>query len=95
MPEDMRNGWNIAGEFDWGFVSESDERGVVEELRRGKLLGGTSWMTRFALRGSPADYEEWTALGNAGWGFEDVLPYFARLGSDADFGEQPWHGDTR
>lgn len=94
VPDDMRNGWNIAGEFDWGFVSESDERGVLEELRRGKLLGGTSWVTRFALRGSPADYEEWAALGNAGWGFEDVLPYFMRLESDADFGDQPWHGDT-
>jgi choline dehydrogenase-like flavoprotein len=33
------------------------------------------------------------ALGNAGWGFEDVLPCFARLEADADFGDQPWHGD--
>ena len=67
---------------------------MVEDLRRGKLLGGTSWVTRFALRGSPADYDEWAALGNPGWGFEDVLPYFARLEADADFGDQPWHGDA-
>ena len=31
-------------------------------------------------------------LGNAGWGFTDVLPYFRRLEADADFGDQPWHG---
>lgn len=94
VPPSMRSGWNIGGEFDWGFASEPDERGVVEELRRGKLLGGTSWVTRFALRGSPADYDEWVELGNAGWGFKDVLPYFNRLESDADFGDQPWHGTT-
>jgi choline dehydrogenase-like flavoprotein len=50
-------------------------------------------VTRFALRGSPADYDEWDALGNAGWGFKDLLPYFTRLEVDADFGDQPWHGD--
>jgi choline dehydrogenase len=62
-------------------------------LRRGRLLGGTSWLTRFALRGSPSDYDEWAAAGNAGWGFDDVLPYFRRLEVDADFPAQPWHGD--
>jgi len=50
-------------------------------------------VTRFAFRGSAADYDHWAALGNQGWGFQDVLPYFTRLESDADFGEQPWHGD--
>jgi choline dehydrogenase len=50
-------------------------------------------MTRFALRGPAADYDEWAALGNSGWGFEDVLPSLRRLEADADFGDQPWHGD--
>ena len=57
-----------------------------------KLLGGTSSIVRFALRGSPADYGEWEALGNAGWGFEGVLPYLRRLEADLDFGDRPWHG---
>jgi len=56
-------------------------------------VGGTSWLTRLALRGWPADYDRWAGLGNAGWGFADVLPYFVRLEADADFGDQPWHGD--
>jgi choline dehydrogenase len=94
VPAEMRNGWTMTRDFDWGLTSESDERGVVENLRRGKLLGGTSWVTRFAVRGSPADYDEWGALGNPGWGFDEVLPYFNRLESDAEFGDEPWHGAT-
>jgi choline dehydrogenase len=50
-------------------------------------------VTRFTPRGSPADYDEWAALGNDGWGFEEVLPYFRRLETDADFGDEPWHGN--
>jgi choline dehydrogenase len=93
LPAELRDGWRIPREPDWGYAAERDARGVVEDLTRGKLLGGTSWMTRFALRGSTADYDEWAALGNAGWSFEDVLPYFTRLEADADFGDRPWHGD--
>jgi choline dehydrogenase len=92
-PPDLRDGWRITREFDWGLESEPDEAGVVERVRRCRLLGGTSWVTRFAVRGAPADFEEWVDLGNPGWGFEDVLPYFMRLEADVDFGDQPWHGD--
>jgi choline dehydrogenase-like flavoprotein len=92
VPDELRDGWNLSREFDWGYESQPDERGVVENVRRGKLLGGTSLVTRFAVRGSPADFDEWAALGNEGWGFDDVLPYFNRLESDAEFGDQPWHG---
>ena len=94
VPDALRDGWRLTPEFDWDYASEPDARGEVEDLRRGKLLGGTSWVTRFALRGSAADYDEWEALGNDGWGFEDVLPYFRRLEADADFGDRPWHGDA-
>lgn len=93
LPDEIRDGWHMTRQFDWGYTSEPDELGVVQDLRRVKLLGGTSSITRFALRGSPADYDEWESLGNAGWGFEDVLPYFKRLEADADYGDQPWHGD--
>ncbi len=94
LPEQIRDGWHMTREFDWGYKSEPDELGVVQDLRRVKLLGGTSSITRFALRGSPADYDEWEALGNAGWGFEDMLPYFKRLETDLDFGDERWHGDS-
>jgi choline dehydrogenase len=94
LPQEVRDGWRMTRQFDWGYTSEPDEIGVVQDLRRVKLLGGTSSITRFALRGSPADYDEWEALGNAGWGFDDVLPDFNRLETDLDFGDQPWHGDS-
>lgn len=92
LPAGFRDGWRLPQGFDWGYASEPDGRGVAAGLRRGQLLGGTSWLTRFALRGSAADYDEWAGLGNAGWGFADVLPYFRQLEADADFGDHPWHG---
>ena len=51
LPAEFRGGWHLPRGFDWGYVSEPDERGVAEDLRRCKLVGGTSWLTRFALRG--------------------------------------------
>jgi choline dehydrogenase len=93
MPEDIRSGRTLTDSFDWGFASEPDEVGVVRALPRGRLLGGcSSTNATFALRGSPADYDAWVALGNPGWAFEEVLPYFRRLERDDDFGEQVWHG---
>lgn len=92
-PSDIRDGWHITRAFDWGFTSEPDPRGAVQNLWRNKLLGGTSWVTRFAPRGSPADYNDWETRGNSGWSFEEVLPYFLRLEADADYGDQPYHGD--
>lgn len=54
---------------------------------RGKALGGSSSINlMFYVRGNKADYDEWAADGNTGWGFEDVLPYFKKsenfLGAD-------------
>jgi choline dehydrogenase len=61
-------------------------------LRRGKVIGGTSWLTRFAVRGGAADFDAWAARGNPGWGFADVLPVFRSIETDAEFGTHPWHG---
>jgi choline dehydrogenase-like flavoprotein len=93
-PADLHDGWRLPQEFDWGYTADPDSRGVAEDLRRIKLVGGSSWLTRFAVRGSPADYGEWAAAGNPGWGFDDVLPFLKRLESDAEFGDQPWHGNA-
>jgi choline dehydrogenase len=93
VPEDIRDGWHMTPEFDWGYTSEPNRLGATQKLRRGRLIGGTSSITRFALRGSPADFEEWRALGNDDWGFEDVLPYLRRLETDLEFGAEAWHGD--
>ncbi len=93
-PAALRDGWNLPSIPDWGFESEPDATGATRKLRRGRLLGGTSWLTRFAVRGAAADFDAWAASGNEGWGFDDVLPAFRRLESDAEFGDDPWHGNS-
>jgi 5-(hydroxymethyl)furfural/furfural oxidase len=47
--------------------------------------GGSSVMGMVALRGTPDDYNEWEALGAAGWGWDGVLPYFRKLERDLDY----------
>jgi choline dehydrogenase len=91
-PDAFRDGWSLPPGFDWDYSAEPDDRGIVEDLRRGRLVGGTSILTRFAVRGSPADFEDWPAADGISWRFGDVLPYFTRLESDIDFGDEPWHG---
>jgi choline dehydrogenase len=94
-PEVIRDGWGMTRDlFDWGYRSEPGWFGDSRKIRRVRALGGTSSITRFAMRGSPADFEEWAALGNPGWGWDDVLPYFRRLETDLQFGDRPWHGDS-
>ncbi|HEY0420884.1 MAG TPA: GMC family oxidoreductase N-terminal domain-containing protein, partial [Acetobacteraceae bacterium] len=56
---------------------------------RGKVLGGSSSINGLLyVRGQPEDYDHWRQLGNAGWAWEDVLPYFkrseGRIGGAAD-----------
>src|ERR1700744_4788960 len=43
------------------------------------------------IRGHRSDYDQWAALGNSGWSFNDVLPYFKRSENNADFGGE-YHG---
>lgn len=89
-PPGFRDGWGLPQEFEWGYMSEPMPSGEQQRAWRIKLLGGTGWLTRFAVRGSPADYDAW---GDS-WRFDDVLPYFNRLERDLDFGHEPWHGDS-
>ncbi len=52
-----------------------------------RLLGGGSSVNGLgANRGQPADYDEWAAHGAAGWGWEDVLPFFRKLETDLTYG---------
>jgi choline dehydrogenase len=81
-------------EVDWQFWTEPQEfvGGRKIYLPRGKTLGGSSSTNAMAyVRGSRHDYDEWAAMGNKGWGWNDVLPYFIRSEHNAQFGA-PYHG---
>ncbi len=92
MPPEIRNGFNPTFSHDWGYTSEPGLLGRITPLPRGKLVGGCSATNAaIALRGAPGDYDEWAACGNPGWSFAEVLPFFRRLESDADF-DNSWHG---
>jgi choline dehydrogenase len=93
-PGSYRNGWDLPDIPTWGYESEPLPSGEPLRLRRGKLLGGTSWLTRFAVRGAAADFDTWAARGNPGWAFDDVLPSFRRLERDLEFGDLAWHGNA-
>lgn len=59
---------------------------------RGKVLGGSSSINAMVYtRGQHADYDHWAAQGNAGWGWDDVKPYFLRAENN-ERGADAWHG---
>ena len=92
--------WRTAGipEFDWDLLN-ADRSGTLAgrklRLPRGKLMGGTSMVNAtIAARGAPFDFDRWAALGNPGWSWADLLPYFIEIETDRDFGDQAIHGRT-
>ena len=65
----------------WGYTSEAEPglNGRTIIWPRGKTLGGSSSINGHVyMRGTAADYDVWRDLGNPGWGWSDVLPYFKR-----------------
>lgn len=66
-------------QFDWSFQTEADEgaAGRCLPYSSGRGLGGTSSINGMLyVRGQPLDYDTWAQLGNRGWSYADVLPYF-------------------
>jgi choline dehydrogenase-like flavoprotein len=69
---------------DWGFTAEMVP-GRRTSYPRGKLTGGsTAINASLALRGHPADYDEWAHLGNTVWAWEHVLRVFRGLEDDPE-----------
>ena len=79
---------------DWMMKTEPEAglNGRALNYPRGKVLGGCSSINGMIyMRGQAADYDGWRQMGNAGWGWDDVLPYF-RKSEDHHAGDSAQHG---
>jgi len=80
--------------LDWCYMTEPDPglNGRRLPWPRGKVMGGSSSLNGLLyVRGQAEDYDRWQQMGNAGWGWESVLPYFRRA-EDQERGEDAFHG---
>jgi len=80
---------------DWCYHNEPDPglngRSII--YARGKVLGGCSSINAMIyMRGQRSDYDHWAALGNKGWGWDDVLPVF-KQSEDYQHGADEYHGE--
>uniref|UniRef100_A0AAU3H888 GMC family oxidoreductase N-terminal domain-containing protein n=1 Tax=Streptomyces sp. NBC_01401 TaxID=2903854 RepID=A0AAU3H888_9ACTN len=76
-----------------GLTSSRTDKQQQAPYWRGRGVGGSSSVNgQIAIRPPMADFDDWAALGCRGWSPEDVLPYFAKLEDDTEFGDEPYHG---
>src|ERR1051325_5375724 len=79
----------------WLYSSEPEENtnGRRIPVPRGKLLGGSSAINGMAfVRGQAQDFDTWAQMGNQGWSYEDVLPFFRRMESYQGGGDDRYRG---
>ena len=104
VPDEIRDSYPMAAFFNPRFqwtglrarlgaaphnAPDSPATGRYEQAR--VMGGGSSINAQLANRGAPSDYDEWQAMGAAGWNWDGVLPFFRRLERDMDF-DGPLHG---
>ena len=78
----------------WGYTAEPDPgvNGRAILYPRGRVLGGSSSINGMIyVRGLPEDFDHWGQLGNRGWSWDGVLPYFKKAES-WEAGEDEFHG---
>lgn len=80
----------------WMYMTEPDP-GINNQRSywpRGKVIGGSSSINAMVyIRGQADDYNDWCDLGNPGWGWDDVLPYFKKSETNSD-GGNVYRGDS-
>ncbi|XP_018572224.1 glucose dehydrogenase [FAD, quinone]-like [Anoplophora glabripennis] len=89
-------------DMNWGYLSTPQKRAcrAMDQFQctcpRGKVLGGSSTINgKMYVRGNKADYNAWEKMGNPGWSYKDVLPYFIKTeNSHIDDGDPGCHGKS-
>jgi choline dehydrogenase len=62
-------------------------------LPRGRVIGGSGSINGMVyFRGQPRDFDDWAAMGNPGWSYREVLPYFVRSENNDSYAGSPYHG---
>ena len=85
-PHDLLRTMLSLANHDWGWTARATPQREIP-YARGKVTGGCSAVNAsIAIRGTPADFDEWAALGNDEWSFAKVLPFYRKLEHDVDFG---------
>ena len=82
------------GPTNWAYFTEPEKHLRNRKIYwpRGRTLGGSSSINGMVyLRGHPEDYNEWARLGNPGWAWDDVMPYF-KMSEDQQHGASAMHG---
>ena len=75
-------GADVGGIYDWDLstVPQTQLDGAPRPLPQGKVLGGGSILNAMVWnRGGQDDYDVWETLGNPGWGWDGMLPYFKKV----------------
>ncbi len=75
-------GQDIGGQYDWNLltVNQTQLDGKQRPLPQGKVLGGGSILNAMVWnRGGKDDYDIWESLGNPGWNWDGMLPYFKKV----------------
>ena len=91
-PESLLKLWG--SDLDWKYFTEEQPymNGRKIMISRGKVLGGCSSIyAMIHIRGNRRDFDHWNALGNEGWSYDDVLPYFKKS-EDYEGGASEYHG---
>src|SRR5215469_4446923 len=92
-PDDLLHTWVSVGPHDWGLVAKATPDREIA-YPRGKVTGGSSAVNgHIALRGTPEDFEEWSAWGNSEWSFAKVLPFYRKLENDRE-AQGDFHGSS-
>ncbi|MFT3966211.1 MAG: FAD-dependent oxidoreductase [Sphingobium sp.] len=96
LPSEIRHGGILSAMMpghphNWGLAATMPT-GAIQPLPRGRIVGGSSALNgTIFTRGLPEDFDDWADEGNPVWSYDQVLPYFRKLESDADISDQ-WHG---
>jgi choline dehydrogenase len=84
---------NPAANWLYSSEPEANTNGRRIPVPRGKLLGGSSAINGMAfVRGQAQDFDTWAQLGNRGWSYDDVLPFFKRMESYQGGGDDAFRG---